>query len=834
MPNIRNIALGITVDSTDVDKQLQEIENKVERRLRRLQVKINNPALVPGVPGTNMLSGYANGGENVWYGAGGTPYRGRGGIESGATQMASMQALKLAAARQSTQYSPPYGNLNQAVSGGAFLPNTLIGTTYANAMQAKVLAARQARMQPVYGNLNQAQGIVGQLPNALRPTYAQWMIGNSPVGIPNIQAPTRIGGWQQSPFIGGMAGAAAPSLLGTYGAMAKFAAPFGAAYLAAKTVHAGMEYGAARQQSAFMMRGQPGAQGFPSIVENLAASTGSSQTELYRASRSLAGYGFNPKEIGTQLQQIGNIAAATGSNFEDLAYAIGTMRTEGTMLSRDLRQLTSRGVDIIPELGKVLAGAHPELSRGRPQLSAAEVMGAISSGLVTYDISSQALANLNVGRYAGAHESVARTTKGLWSRAGNLISTGAGAAFEGMMDWNMLNTFGFGSSLNANNQLVRRSFSPRDIAAGTISLGEEMLAYFQGTDPNRRPSPFPDKADTMFSRGTKYGRDTLESMRAMGSDPTNLKFNLSNFDQAKKLNMLSPDAQYFALSQELAKADFGFNTPEALGGLRTSIMGRAASLSGNQISMLSEGLKSKATNNLKGMAPNAMIEMIGDYNRAGTSYNIPAATQMLIDSMATHRAQGANSRDMLNRLPLAGLDAFSNQQVVAGQLSVEAQRAAFRPSQLRGYVNAAEASVVQADAQTKQMMQFQSSNLMNEIMRTQMQNPNAFQGLMQGVQAIGPMAAPNVMQPGAFNANIVGAYQASMQRVGLNNPQLTSAAEYGSLEAVQTRIGESTDRFSVEENLQRIEEASKAQEEIQKRIADAIVAFAAKLGVRGN
>lgn len=85
---------------------------------------------------------------------------------------------------------------------------------------------------------------------------------------------------------------------------------------------------------------------------NLAKTSPFSLTDVQDSSKKLLAYGFAAKDVVTQMKMLGDVSAATGNRIEDIAYLYGTLRTQGTALTKDLREFTNRGINLIPLLAK--------------------------------------------------------------------------------------------------------------------------------------------------------------------------------------------------------------------------------------------------------------------------------------------------------------------------------------------------------------------------------------------------------------------------------------------------------------------------------------------------
>lgn len=91
-----------------------------------------------------------------------------------------------------------------------------------------------------------------------------------------------------------------------------------------------------------------------SDVIGIATTTPFTITEVANATKQLLAYGFAQSEIERQLRAVGNVASGVGATFQEVAYAYGTLRSQGRAFQRDIRQFTTRGIPIIEELANVM------------------------------------------------------------------------------------------------------------------------------------------------------------------------------------------------------------------------------------------------------------------------------------------------------------------------------------------------------------------------------------------------------------------------------------------------------------------------------------------------
>jgi hypothetical protein len=89
------------------------------------------------------------------------------------------------------------------------------------------------------------------------------------------------------------------------------------------------------------------AQGLSDELVDIAKKTPFELTELQGATRQLIAYGSSSRSVGHELTMLGDIASGVGAPIGELAYLYGTARTQGRLFSRDIYQLSGRGIPIV-------------------------------------------------------------------------------------------------------------------------------------------------------------------------------------------------------------------------------------------------------------------------------------------------------------------------------------------------------------------------------------------------------------------------------------------------------------------------------------------------------
>lgn len=91
-----------------------------------------------------------------------------------------------------------------------------------------------------------------------------------------------------------------------------------------------------------------------SDISDFAAKTPFEFPELAQATRQLVAFGFSAEDAFDTMKNLGDVSSAVGAPINDLAYLMGTLRTQGRAFTIDIRQFAMRGIPIYESLAKVL------------------------------------------------------------------------------------------------------------------------------------------------------------------------------------------------------------------------------------------------------------------------------------------------------------------------------------------------------------------------------------------------------------------------------------------------------------------------------------------------
>lgn len=97
-------------------------------------------------------------------------------------------------------------------------------------------------------------------------------------------------------------------------------------------------------------------------ISKFAAETPFEFPELAQSVRQLVAFGFGAEDAFSTMKQLGDVSAAVGAPINDLAYLMGTLKTQGRAFTIDIRQFAQRGIPIYEYLAKVLHTNEQEIS----------------------------------------------------------------------------------------------------------------------------------------------------------------------------------------------------------------------------------------------------------------------------------------------------------------------------------------------------------------------------------------------------------------------------------------------------------------------------------------
>lgn len=127
--------------------------------------------------------------------------------------------------------------------------------------------------------------------------------------------------------------------------------------------------------------------------------------QVNSAGRALLAFGFSTEELIPTLTAVGDVAAGTGKDFNELALIYGKAKAQGLLQGEELNQLAEAGIPIYKELAKVLNVDQSEIRKLGEQ------------GRIQFGDLEKVFQNLTSegGRFAGLMEKQSQSVGGLYS-----------------------------------------------------------------------------------------------------------------------------------------------------------------------------------------------------------------------------------------------------------------------------------------------------------------------------------------------------------------------------------------------------------------------------------
>jgi len=140
-------------------------------------------------------------------------------------------------------------------------------------------------------------------------------------------------------------------------------------------------------------------------ISKFAADTPFEFPELAESAKQLVAFGFSAEDAFKTMKQLGNVSAAVGAPINDLAYLMGTLRTQGRAFAIDIRQFAQRGIPIYEQLAKVL------------KVNQATISEMITEGKIGFPEVQKAFEDLagEGGKWGKTMERQSKSLNGLWS-----------------------------------------------------------------------------------------------------------------------------------------------------------------------------------------------------------------------------------------------------------------------------------------------------------------------------------------------------------------------------------------------------------------------------------
>ena len=141
-------------------------------------------------------------------------------------------------------------------------------------------------------------------------------------------------------------------------------------------------------------------------LREFAAETPFTVDEVFKASRTLLGYGVAAGELIPIIKRLGDIAGGTGAPLERLALVFGQVRAAGRLYGQDLLQLINAGFNPLQEISRTTGKSFGQLK------------DEMRKGLVTFDDVNNAFitATSEGGKFFNLTNALANTTQGRLAR----------------------------------------------------------------------------------------------------------------------------------------------------------------------------------------------------------------------------------------------------------------------------------------------------------------------------------------------------------------------------------------------------------------------------------
>ena len=139
-------------------------------------------------------------------------------------------------------------------------------------------------------------------------------------------------------------------------------------------------------------------------LDRFSNSTPYSGDQVNRAAKTLLGFGIAAGDVESELRKVGDVAAGSGKDFNELAAIYGKVFAKGKSDSEDLNQMVEAGIPIVKLLGEMYGKTGGEIyaMASKGEISAAAISAAFDkmSG--------------NGGVYANMMDQQSKTVSGIW------------------------------------------------------------------------------------------------------------------------------------------------------------------------------------------------------------------------------------------------------------------------------------------------------------------------------------------------------------------------------------------------------------------------------------
>jgi len=152
-------------------------------------------------------------------------------------------------------------------------------------------------------------------------------------------------------------------LLGGYSTIAYGALAAGATVAAKRALDLAKNYEQTRVSFTTFLGSAERAEIVLERLNQFSLATPFTPTQVQEAGKALLAFGIEATKLEPSLKAIGDLAAGTGKDFNELAVIYGKARTQGTLFAEDINQLTEAGIPIIAEFAQQFGVTEGEVKK---------------------------------------------------------------------------------------------------------------------------------------------------------------------------------------------------------------------------------------------------------------------------------------------------------------------------------------------------------------------------------------------------------------------------------------------------------------------------------------
>ena len=206
-------------------------------------------------------------------------------------------------------------------------------------------------------------------------------------------------------------------------------------------------------------------------LRNFSNSTPYSSDQVNQAAKTLLAFGISAGSVEKELRKVGDVAAGTGKDFNELAGIYGKIFARGKADSNDLNQMIGAGIPIVKLLGEQFGK------------SGDEIYAMAAKGEITAKSISDAFEKMSGkgGTYANMMEQQSNTITGLWGAVVGLLEDAGAAIGESIAPLvKKVLTYleGWADELAAMSQDGRMVQYLSTVALTAVNMGAEVVKAF--------------------------------------------------------------------------------------------------------------------------------------------------------------------------------------------------------------------------------------------------------------------------------------------------------------------------------------------------------------------